>query len=70
MHDHDLAREVREENGLLDGCITAPDDDDFLAAIEKAIAGRARGWPMKCSSLGSPSQRAWAPVQMMSASLV
>ncbi len=42
MHDDHLAREVGEEDRLLDGRVAAADDHDFLALVEEAVAGRAR----------------------------
>src|SRR5262249_29092385 len=43
MHDRDLAGKIGEEQRLLDRGIAASDDQDFLAAIEEAVAGGAGG---------------------------
>ena len=41
MHDGHLRGEVGEEQRFLDRGVAAADHDDFLAAIEKSVAGRA-----------------------------
>src|SRR5690606_36428160 len=38
-----LAREVGQEQRLLDGRVAAADDEDVLVAIEETVAGRAGG---------------------------
>src|SRR5271169_2403236 len=43
MHDGHLRGEVGEEQGFLDRRVATTDDDDFLAAVEEAIAGGASG---------------------------
>ena len=43
MDQYDVPRNVREVQRFLDRGIAAADDRDFLAAIEKSVAGRARG---------------------------
>ena len=41
VHHGDLGGEIGEEQRLLDCGIAAADDDDFLVAVEEAVAGRA-----------------------------
>ncbi len=43
MHDHDLAREARQEGRLLHGRVSSSDDRDHLVAEERAVARRAVG---------------------------
>ena len=51
MHDRDLAGEVRQEQRFLDGGIAAADHQDFLAAIEKTVAGGASGYAIAAELL-------------------
>ena len=68
MHDRHLRREIGEEQRFLDCGVAAADHDHFLAAIEEAVAGRA-GRDAEALELffreGMPSQRACAPVAMI-----
>ena len=43
VHDRDVPRDVREVERLLDRRVPAADHRDVLAAVEEAVAGRARG---------------------------
>ena len=73
VDDRDLGGEVGEEQRLLDGGVAAADDDDLLAPVEEAVAGGAGRDAEALEVLlatAMPSQRAWAPVQMISASQV
>ena len=67
-----LARDVRQVQRFLDRGIAAADDADFLAPVEKAVAGRAAATPlpMNFCSDGRPRYLADAPVAMISASQV
>ncbi len=41
VNERDLGGEVGQEQGFLDGGVAAADHDDFLVAIEEAVAGGA-----------------------------
>src|SRR5438132_7194838 len=40
-HDRDVARELREKDGLLGGAVAAADDEHVLATVERPVAGGA-----------------------------
>jgi len=60
MHDGDLRGKVGQKQRFLDRGVAAADHHDFLAAIEKSVAGRAGGdaETLEFSSDGVPSQLA------------
>ena len=73
VHDGDLLGEVGQEDRLLDRGVAAADDHDLFALVEEAIAGGACGDAValeRSLPKAMPSQRAWAPVQMISTSQV
>ena len=72
VHDRDLGGEVGEVERFLDRGVAAADDHDLLVAEKEAVARGAcrHAEALEASSLGSPSQRACAPVAMISASQV
>ena len=68
-----LDGEVGEEQRFLDRGVAAADHQHFLAAIEEAVAGGAGGDAEALELLfatAAPSQRAWAPVAMITVSAV
>ena len=66
VHERDVAGDVGEVEGLLDGCIAAAHNRDGLAAVEEAshVAQPETPLPLYCSSLSRPRYMAEAPVAM------
>ena len=69
VNQGNLGGEAGEEQGFFHGRIAAADHDDFLSGKKEAVAGSAGRDPVTNELLlvGSPSQRADAPLAMMSA---
>ena len=72
VHQGDLGGEVGEIERFLDRGVAAAYDDDLLAAVEEAVAGRTGRYAITLELLlrGEPEPRACAPVAMISVSAV